>query len=154
MSYVRRAASSLRGGPASSPVRGGPVARLAMPAGVLLVTAAVVSYLAAVDPNESGHYPTCPFLAVTGYQCPGCGSLRTIHALTHGDLGTALGLNVFTVAMIPVLAYFWIRWTFARARGRPARTKPADPRLIWAFLALVLLFWLIRNLPFGTFLAA
>ncbi|NED58662.1 DUF2752 domain-containing protein, partial [Micromonospora aurantiaca] len=23
------------------------------------------------DPNEAGHYPGCPFLALTGYYCPG-----------------------------------------------------------------------------------
>ncbi|GAA2632355.1 DUF2752 domain-containing protein [Actinomadura fulvescens] len=145
MSYVRRSASSLGGGP---------VSRLARPAGVLLAAAVAVSYLAAVDPNESGHYPTCPFLALTGYQCPGCGSLRTIHALAHGDLGAAFGLNVLTVVMIPVLAGLWIRWTVARARNRPPRTTLADPRLIWAFLAVVLSFWLVRNLGFGSFLAA
>ena len=33
--------------------------------------AAAVGYVAAVDPNESGHYPTCPFLAVTGLLLPG-----------------------------------------------------------------------------------
>ncbi|WP_225994232.1 DUF2752 domain-containing protein [Actinomadura rudentiformis] len=130
------------------------MSRLARPMGVLVAATAVVSYLAVVDPNESGHYPTCPFLALTGYQCPGCGSLRTIHALAHGNLGEAFGLNIFAVAMIPVLAFFWIRWTIASARGRPVRTTLADPRLLWGFLALVLLFWLVRNLPFGSFLAA
>jgi hypothetical protein len=47
-----------------------------------------------------------------------------------------------------------VRWTIARVRGRPTRTKAGDPRLIWAFFALVMVFWLVRNLPFGAFLAA
>ncbi|MEU5885117.1 DUF2752 domain-containing protein [Spirillospora sp. NPDC047279] len=145
MSSVRRSASSLRGGPP----RG-----LLAPLGVLVIAVTVIGYLAAVDPNEGGNYPTCPFLALTGHQCPGCGALRTIHALAHGHLGEAFGLNVFVVTMVPLLAFFWIRWTVARARGRPTRTKAADPRLIWAFLVLVLAFWLVRNLPFGAFLAA
>ncbi|TDC76874.1 DUF2752 domain-containing protein [Actinomadura sp. 7K507] len=124
------------------------------PGGVLLLTTAVVSYIAAVDPNEQGHYPTCPFLALTGLQCPGCGSMRTIHALAHGDVPTALGLNVLTLAAIPALAFFWFRWAKARAQDRPTRTKAAHPALIWAFFGAVLLFWLVRNLPFGSFLAA
>ncbi|GAA4065147.1 DUF2752 domain-containing protein [Actinomadura miaoliensis] len=136
------------------PMPGGLAGRLAAPVGVLLLTGAVVSYVAAVDPNEDGHYPTCPFLALTGYQCPGCGALRTVHALAHGQLGQALGLNVFVVAMLPVLAFFWLRWTIARAGDRPTRTKAGDPRLIWALFALVMAFWLVRNLPFGAFLAA
>ncbi|GLZ06818.1 hypothetical protein Acsp03_42840 [Actinomadura sp. NBRC 104412] len=110
--------------------------------------------VAVADPNEPGHYPTCPFLTLTGYQCPGCGSLRTLHALAHGDLAAALALNVFTVAMLPVLAFFWTRWTLALARGRPARVRAGDPRLIWGLLGLVLVFWVVRNLPFGAFLAA
>ncbi|WP_246342706.1 DUF2752 domain-containing protein [Actinomadura verrucosospora] len=128
--------------------------RLSRPAGVLVLAVPVVCYVAAVDPGQAGHYPTCPFLALTGYECPGCGALRTIHALAHGHLREALGLNVFAVVMIPVLAFFWLRWTAARALDRPVRTRVADPRLIWAFLGAVLLFWLVRNLPFGAVLAA
>lgn len=128
--------------------------RLARPAGVLAAAVAAVSYVAAIDPNQEGHYPTCPFLSLTGLQCPGCGSLRTVHALAHGRLDEAVALNVFAVAMFPLLAFFWLRWTRARALDRPTRTKVAHPALIWALFGAVLLFWLVRNLPFGAFLAA
>lgn len=161
MTRERRSAPLRLGGP-SGPRRGGarrgsPVAavrRLVPPGGVLLLAASAVAYVAAVDPNTDGHYPTCPFLALTGFQCPGCGSLRTVHALAHGHLREAAGLNVLSVAMVPVLLFFWFRWTAARALDRPARARAGDPRLIWAFLAVVLGFWLVRNLPFGSFLAA
>jgi hypothetical protein len=56
--------------------------------------------------------------------------------------------------MLPVLAFFWTRWTVARARRRPVRRRVGDPRLIWGLFGLVLAFWLVRNLPFGAFLAA
>jgi hypothetical protein len=128
--------------------------RLVAPGGVLALAAAVVGLVAVVDPNADGTYPTCPFLAMTGRQCPGCGALRTLHALAHGHFGEALALNVFVVAMLPVLAFFWLRWTAARSRGRPARTRAGDPRLIWALFAGIMAFWVVRNLPFGAFLAA
>ncbi|MFD0690978.1 DUF2752 domain-containing protein [Actinomadura fibrosa] len=128
--------------------------RLLGPGAVVVVAASVVSYVGAVDPNVDGHYPTCPFLALTGYQCPGCGSLRTIHALAHGHVREALGLNVLAVAMLPVLAFFFVRWTAARVRDRPARARAGDPRLIWALFGGIVLFWVLRNLPFGSFLAA
>ncbi|MFI0408366.1 DUF2752 domain-containing protein [Actinomadura sp. 3N508] len=161
MEPVRRAAPLRPGGP-SSEIRGEPrdrgavagALRLFRPGAVLVLAVAAVSYVAAVDPNEDGHYPTCPFLAVTGLQCPGCGSLRTINALAHGRVDDALGLNVLTVAALPLLAFFWLRWTLARARDRPTRTKVSPPALIWALFGAVLLFWLVRNLPFGSFLAA
>ena len=40
--------------------------------------------------TSPGHYPTCPFLAITGWYCPGCGSLRAVHDLLHGDLAGAV----------------------------------------------------------------
>jgi hypothetical protein len=105
-----------------------------------------------VDPNESGNYPTCPFLAMTGRYCPGCGSLRALHALTDGEIGTAVGLNVLTVAAVPLLAYLWLGWTARRARRAP-RTSLADPRWLMALAVLVVVFGIARNLPFGAVLA-
>jgi hypothetical protein len=127
---------------------------IASPLGTLALAAGTVTFIALVDPNEQGHYPTCPFLVLTGLQCPGCGSLRALHALAHGHVAEAVSLNVFTVAMLPVLVFFWTRWTVAAARGRPARTRAGDPRPIWALFALVMAFWLLRNLPVGAPLAA
>ena len=46
------------------------------PVGAAGLALAATAYVGLVDPNESGHYPTCPFLALTGRFCPGCGSLR------------------------------------------------------------------------------
>jgi uncharacterized protein DUF2752 len=123
------------------------------PGGVLVLAATLVTYVGVVDPNERGHYPTCPFLAVTGFYCAGCGTLRMIHALAHGRVVEAVDLNVFAVAMLPVFGFFWVRWTVARARGRPTRTKAGDPRLILALFAVILAFWILRNLPFAQVLA-
>jgi uncharacterized protein DUF2752 len=119
------------------------------PGGVLALATAFVAYVGAVDPNEHGHYPTCPFLAVTGYYCAGCGFLRMIHALAHGHLVEAAGRNVFALSMLPLLGFFWVRWTVARARGRPTRTKAGDPRLIMALFFVIVAFWVLRNLPIG-----
>ncbi|WP_424534586.1 DUF2752 domain-containing protein [Sphaerisporangium viridialbum] len=123
------------------------------PLGAAVLTGAVFTYVGAVDPNAPGHYPTCPFLFITGLYCPGCGTLRTIHALAHGDVVAALGLNPLAVATIPFLLFWWGRWTLRTWQGRPVRTSLAHPAYIWAFLALVIVYWIVRNLPFGRFLA-
>jgi hypothetical protein len=119
---------------------------------VAAVAVAAVSYVGTVDPNTAGHYPTCPFLALTGHWCPGCGSLRAVHALAHGDLSTALSRNLLTVALVPVLVASWLRWT-RRSWSRRPRTTLAHPALVWALLVVVLAFWLLRNLPVGAALA-
>lgn len=119
--------------------------RLLAPAGVLVAAVAVVGCVSTVDPNETGHYPTCPFLALTGYQCPGCGTLRMIHALCHGHLGTAFGLNPLSFVMLPVLVAGWVRWTVAVGGGRPMG-RLATPMPIWTLLGVVIVFWISRNL--------
>jgi uncharacterized protein DUF2752 len=126
--------------------------RLGPPAATLALVAAASTYVALVDPRESGHYPPCPYLWVTGLACPGCGGLRCVHALTHLDLPAALGYNALAVAMFPVIGWLWLRWTMRVARGEPRRSL-SDPRLLWALLAVVLLFWVVRDLPFGAVLA-
>jgi uncharacterized protein DUF2752 len=105
--------------------------------------------VAVVDPNEPGHYPTCPFLALTGWYCPGCGSLRAIHALAHGDLGTAIDRNPLAVLCVPLVAAIFVLWARRRLTGRQ-RTWAAPGSWINAFLVLVIAFWVLRNLaPFA-----
>ena len=105
------------------------------------------------DPNESGHYPSCPFLAATGYFCPGCGATRLVHALTHGDVGTAFGLNPLLFVLLPVLGYLYVRWTVLTARGRPMRSALFGRAAVYPFLGLLVVFWIVRNLPFAQALA-
>ncbi|GAA5052579.1 hypothetical protein HNP84_001479 [Thermocatellispora tengchongensis] len=123
------------------------------PLGVAAATGAVFVVVGLRDPNQPGHYPTCPFLWATGLFCPGCGTLRTIHALAHGDVVAALGLNPLAVATIPFLLFWWGRWALRSWQGRPVRTKLAHPAYIWGFFVLVIAYWIVRNLPFGAFLA-
>jgi hypothetical protein len=113
---------------------------------------AATTYVGLVDPNQSGHYPTCPFLAVTGYYCPGCGSLRAVHALTHGDVAAAVGLNVLTVVGIAVVTAFWGLWMVRSWRGRQ-RTRVAPAWALYLALGAVVVFWIVRNLTMGEALA-
>ncbi|MCK2220904.1 DUF2752 domain-containing protein [Actinomadura sp. ATCC 31491] len=126
---------------------------LLAPLGVAAGAGAVVALVGVVDPNEPGHYPTCPFLWLTGLYCPGCGTLRAIHALAHLDPVAALGLNPLMVATVPFLLFWWGRWVVRAWQGRPRRTTLAHPAWLWAFLGIVMVYWVVRNLPFGAFLA-
>jgi Protein of unknown function (DUF2752) len=119
------------------------------PWAVLAGVAAVAGYVAAIDPNRPGHYPTCPFLALTGYYCPGCGTLRMIHALAHGHLAHGAGLNPLAFALLPPLGWLWLRW----ARGRPFPHRILRPSLVTAYAVVIVAFWVVRNLPFGHALA-
>jgi hypothetical protein len=140
-------------GTAGAPVRFRDRLRAAaVPLGVLGSAAAGFAYVAAVDPNEPGHYPACPMLYYTGLYCPGCGGLRGAHALAHGQLRTAIGCNAVAVAGYAVLAVVWTVWFTRTLRGR--RFAPAlPPAALYALGGLLLAFTVVRNLPFGAALA-
>ncbi|MFF8018256.1 DUF2752 domain-containing protein [Streptomyces sp. NPDC007929] len=125
--------------------------RLAAPAGVLAAVAAAFAYVGAVDPNEPGHYPVCPLLRFTGLYCPGCGGLRSAHAFVHGDLLAALHANALATLGYLAFAALWTVWVVHAVRGLPWRIDPR-PGLVGSIGALLLVFSVVRNLPFGGWL--
>ena len=45
-----------------------------------------LAYVGLGDPhNPHFMFPVCPFKALTGWNCPGCGGLRMTHDVLHGD---------------------------------------------------------------------
>lgn len=56
------------------------------------------------DPATHGFYPPCLFKSVFGAPCPGCGSLRAVHQLLHGNLAGAWALNKPIVLGLPLAA--------------------------------------------------
>lgn len=126
--------------------------RLAAPVATLAGIAAAWTYVGQVDPNEPGHYPVCPLYALTGLYCPGCGGLRSAHAVAHGDLVTALGDNALAVVGYAVFALFWVLWLVRAWRRLPVRV-PQKPVWWWTLGGVILLFTVVRNLPFGSSLA-
>src|SRR5262245_52661638 len=109
---------------------------------VICVAGAVVLYFFA--PSNFAFYPRCMFFCWTGLACPGCGSLRALHSLLHGEVVTAFRLNALLMTLIPVLAVSII----ARRRLSMSDLSPFWVRLL---LGVILLFGLLRNLPFAPF---
>jgi hypothetical protein len=105
------------------------------------------------DPNEPGHYPGCPFLALTGFYCPGCGMTRLVYALAHGQVGTAFGLNPLLFVLLPVFGYLYARWTVRTAQGLPMGSALFKPAVAYSFVGLLFVYWVARNLPFAHVLA-
>jgi hypothetical protein len=64
----------------------------------------------------------CPFRALTGLPCPGCGLTRSWVYLMHGDVGPALASNWFG----PVLILAVIALVVTSVRARSAGKRPAD----------------------------
>lgn len=126
--------------------------RLAAPAVTLAGVAAAFAYVGAVDPNEPGHYPVCPLLQLTGIYCPGCGGLRSAHAVATGDLAGAFGSNAMAVVGYGVFAVLWAVWVVRATRGAPTRIT-LSPVHWWSIGVVAAVFSVVRNLPFGSSLA-
>jgi hypothetical protein len=116
---------------------------------VLALGAAAGLLLVPFAPVLARLAPGCPFHALTGVPCPGCGTTRALVALAHGDFAGALAFNpLATAALLAggaacLLAPVWIL-----AGGTVPTLAPALPRR--ARLALVLAIaanwaWLIAS---------
>lgn len=113
--------------------------------------AAAVTLLFRFDPARFGFYPRCPLYVLTGYYCAGCGALRAAHQLLHGHLLRALDYNAFFVLLVPVLAYAGLSWVAERTRGRPLPAPRLSGGAVWAILAVIMAFTVLRNLPYPPF---
>ncbi len=105
-----------------------------------------------IDPNEPGHFPTCPWLALTGTYCPGCGTMRATHALTHGHLGEALARNPVTVISYVAILIGYVNWTQRQWRGKQ-KTTLAPAWMLYLLFAGIMAYWVLRNMPGWTWLS-
>lgn len=103
---------------------------------------AVLALLCFFDPSTSAIFPPCPTNALTNLHCPGCGTLRAMYALLHGDVKEALSQNILAVIFIPILPaiYFFPKYF----------KKPIVPA---AILAIFILYAILRNTETFSFLA-
>ena len=115
--------------------------------GLAILGAAGIAFLFAFDPRNLGVIPTCPFLSLTGCFCPGCGTLRALHMLLRGDIASALGCNILTVLSLPFIAYSYGAGAMRALGLKAPRPVFVHPRWIWALLAAIVAFWVLRNVP-------
>lgn len=108
----------------------------------MLVIAAVIYYV--YDPATTP-FPRCPFLVLTGWECPGCGSQRAIHSLLHLDFAAAWRYNAMLVLSIPYVVLLIVaEWIGRRRQSRLYRVLNSEV-LIWSYFVLVVAWWILRN---------
>ncbi len=112
------------------------------------IAAAYVLY--AFDPATHA-FPQCPFYSITGFFCPGCGSQRAIHHLLHGHLLAAAGNNMLLVVVLPLLLLHAAAW-LANRLGQKQFPLVFEKIIAakWVML-VVIVFWLMRNVPLQPF---
>lgn len=139
----------------TAPATAAPATRRATPpwaapaaVGVAAVGACVVAGL-----TDSGDtwLPVCPLKTMTGLDCPGCGMTRALRALTHGQLGAAADHNLLLVVALPLLIVLWALWLGRSLGLTQARLITWQRSTVVTVVAVLLGFWLLRELPWEPF---
>jgi hypothetical protein len=109
---------------------------------------AVVVY----DPFRSHRFGiVCPMHALTGLDCPACGTTRAADQLAHGHLLGALRCNALAVIVGVWVVGWWVHAVWPTTTPWLARwatpLRLRSPLLVRTLLLVALAFTVARNLP-------
>lgn len=100
-------------------------------------------------PSWPSLLPGCTIRRFTGLHCPGCGGTRCALELMEGDLAGAVAMNpaITLLALVSagiLCAGVWREW-------RGGKRTPFPAWLAWSVAGFVVVFGLVRNLPWWPF---
>ncbi|WP_417185896.1 DUF2752 domain-containing protein [Bacteroides sp.] len=109
--------------------------------GILLIGLIYFSF----NPSRSAIFPKCPFFALTGLKCPGCGSQRAIHSLLHFNYAEAFRHNALLVVSLPLIIVL-MHAELNRERYPHLYIKLHNTTFIWSYFVIVIAWWISRNI--------
>lgn len=111
------------------------------------VAATAGAWVVYTFPPAGNHwYPQCVFHAITGLDCPGCGSTRALYQLLHGNVRAAWHLN----PMLFLLMFVALCGMPSALRGqRPGFV--GKPWFAWSAFFVLTGWWIVRNTPLNPF---
>lgn len=92
------------------------------------------------DPTHNVIAPKCPFWLLTGYQCPGCGSQRALHAFMNGHFREGIQYNYL---MVPLLCYAILLLVLPHGSRLHDRLTSSTACILLA--VVIVLWWVLRN---------
>ena len=126
--------------------------QLGAPVGVALAAGLLCGAVWMGDPTTpGGPLPVCPTKALLGIDCPGCGSLRMLYSLLHGDVPAAVRYNALGFVAVLLLLWAFGTWTYGRIVGRKIVSWQHHRWAAAVALVLVSVWFVVRNLPFAPF---
>ena len=126
--------------------------RIAKVAAAALCAFAALLYLYYTAEGEGAGTP-CPLHQLTGLYCSGCGASRALRSILHFDFYQALRYNAMFTAAVPFFAVYFCALAVSYIRfGKDGVSSKIPAKAVWVFIAAVILFGILRNIPFFAFL--
>jgi hypothetical protein len=109
----------------------------------LVAAVAVIYYYLRFDPARSLSF-RCPIKSLTGYDCPGCGAQRALHAVLNGDLHSAWSFNPFIFFAAPLAAVYIVVESYPERFARLHRLL-VRPIVVVFVLVAIIAWTILRN---------
>ncbi len=112
---------------------------------ILVITVMVIFFY--IDPNIYPVFPKCPFLVITGLECPGCGSQRSFHQLLHLNIGAAFKQNPLVVIFGPyILLGLYIEYIADKNKFKKVKSVLFGNYAAITILVVIMGYWIGRNI--------
>lgn len=152
MQSIKDNASSLRRG---AVVRPAPFAALGERLGtfwiiVLLIAGMIAAgafWLTVIIPFTPVSTIPCPFEAVTGYECPGCGLQSSFVDLLKLRFRYVLMANMLSPILLPLFFVACISWGAEYLFGIRIWQFRIPAGVTITFVIVLIVYWILRNIP-------
>ena len=114
-------------------------------AAILVVTALIIFFY--IDPNAYPFFPKCPFLVITGLDCPGCGSQRAFHQLLHFNIPAAFHQNPLVVLFGPYIVLgLYLEYFGGNKKYPKIKNALFGKYAAISVLVVIIAYWIGRNI--------
>lgn len=91
--------------------------------------------------------PKCAFKLLTGWDCPGCGIQRAIHALFHGHFAEAISYNYYMAYSVPYALSFLVVWVAPDYKwSEKLKAFIEDRRVVYFYIITFFIWLVVRNI--------
>ena len=96
----------------------------------------------------------CPILLITKRYCPGCGITRMFLSLLKLDFYQAFRYNPLIFILLPILLPYLIYQLYIYLyQKKDILINHYPKKILWLMLIIVVIYGVIRNIPYFSFLA-
>ena len=96
----------------------------------------------------------CPINKFFDVYCPGCGVTRMLVSIIHLDFYSAFRYNMLVFILLPFLTPYLVYTYICYAFDKKDKITSKIPGWVWyVLLILTILFGILRNIPYFSFLA-